>query len=105
MNLRAVYQGGFRSTPIDEVASLEQQRTVFDESRAFSEKLKDYFRLDLRLSAKRNKEKYTRTFALDILNLTNRENIAFQRYDWVQKQVVNKYNLGLFPLMSYRLEF
>ena len=105
VNLRAVYQGGFRTTPIDELASLEQQRTVFDESRAFSEKLKDYFRLDLRLSAKRNKEKYTRTFALDILNLTNRENIAFQRYDWVQKQVVNKYNLGLFPLMSYRLEF
>ena len=105
VNLRAVYQGGFRTTPIDEVASLEQQRTVFDESQAFSGKLKDYFRLDLRLSAKRNKEKFTRTFALDILNLTNRQNIAFQRYDLVQKQVVNKYNLGLFPLMSYRLEF
>lgn len=105
INLRAIYQGGLRYTPIDLDASIAQQTTVFDQSQAWGEKLPDYFRLDLRLSFKHQRPNMTRTFAIDILNLTNQENLAFRRFDIVQQAIVDKNSLGLFPLMSYRLEF
>ena len=105
INLRMIYQGGLRYTPIDLDASIAQQRTVFDESMAWSEQLPNYFRTDVRVSFKRQRANLTRTFAIDILNLTNQQNLAFQRFDIVQQAVVDKYSLGLFPLMSYRLEF
>ena len=105
INLRMIYQGGLRYTPIDVAASQLAQRTVFAEDLAWSEQLPDYFRADLRVSFQRQRARMTRTFAIDILNLTNQQNLAFQRYDIVQQAVVDKYSLGLFPLMSYRLEF
>lgn len=105
INLRGIYQGGLRYTPIDLDASIAAQTTVFDDTQAWSEKLPDYFRLDLRVSFKHQKPNVTRTFAIDILNLTNQENLAFRRFDIVQQAIVEKNSLGLFPLMSYRLEF
>lgn len=105
LNVRFIYQGGFRTTPIDVTASAEQLQTVFVESQAFSQQLQDYYRLDIRLSFTRNKKNFTRVFSFDIQNATNRQNIAFQSYDFLQDEVVTKYQLGIIPLISYRLEF
>lgn len=105
INLRVIYQGGLRYTPIDLDASIAQQETIFDNSVAFSEQLPDYFRTDLRIIFTRQRPNMTRTFSIDILNLTNQTNLAFRTYDIVQGAIVDKNSLGLFPLMSYRLEF
>ncbi|MEM8890645.1 MAG: TonB-dependent receptor [Bacteroidota bacterium] len=105
INLSLTYQGGFRNSPVDLAASQAAQRTVFDLSSPFSEKFPDFFRTDLRLVFKRNKNGFTRTFALDILNLTNRSNVAFRRYDLVSNSVVDKTSFGVLPLLSYRMEF
>jgi len=105
INLSLTYQGGFRNSPIDLAASQLAQRTVFDQSSPFSERFPDFFRTDLRLVFKRNKNGFTRTFALDILNLTNRSNVAFRRYDLVSNSVVDKTSFGVLPLLSYRMEF
>lgn len=105
LNARFIYQGGYRDTPIDALASAAQRRTVYAESEAFSQKMLDYYRLDLRVSFKRNKKKVTRVFAIDIQNATNRQNVAFQYYDFLKSEIVNKYQLGIIPLLSYRLEF
>jgi len=105
INLRFLYQGGFRDTPIDAAASAREQRTVYVDEQAFSLRLQDYYRLDLRLTFKRDKARFTRVFSFDIQNVTNRQNIAFQYYDFLKQQVVTKYQLGIIPLLSYRLEF
>ncbi len=105
INFRVIYQGGLRYTPIDLDASIAKQTTVFDNSLAWSGQLPDYFRADVRIMFKRQRPHLTRTFAIDILNLTNQTNLAFRTFDVVQQQVVDKNALGLFPLMSYRLEF
>ncbi|MEM6803013.1 MAG: TonB-dependent receptor, partial [Bacteroidota bacterium] len=105
INLSLTYQGGYKGSPIDITASQIAQRTVFDETNPFSEQFPDFFRTDLRLVFKRNKAGFTRSFALDILNLTNRSNVAFRRFDIVSNTVVDKSSFGLLPLLSYRLEF
>lgn len=105
INVRGIWQGGYRDTPINTVASQVARTTVYKENEAFTQKLDDYVRLDLRISLKKNKNNYTRTLALDIQNVLNKENAAYQYYDVLQNQLVSKTQLGLVPIISYRVEF
>ena len=43
--------------------------------------------------------------ALDIQNLTNAENAAFSYYDVQKGELVVKNQLGLIPILSYRVTF
>jgi hypothetical protein len=105
LNARIAYYGGFRETPIDEAASRMAGTTVFVESEAFSIKQPAFFKVDLRLYWKNNRPKYSSTVSLDIQNATNRENVAYSYYDAQQGQVILKNQLGLIPILSYRIEF
>lgn len=104
-NLRLLYMGGQRTTPIDPLSSSIDNTTFFIQSQAFTTQMADFYRIDFRFSVKKNKVNYTRTWAIDIQNLTNRQNIASQYYDAHQKKVVSKYQNGLIPILSYRVDF
>ncbi len=105
VNCKLVYVGGFRYTPIDKEASVVAGETRFDESKTYDKRMPDYFRLDLRLSLKRNYEKLTTTLALDIQNTTNRKNVGGQYFDDKTGDVKYWYQTSLIPIISYRLEF
>lgn len=105
LNARIAYYGGFRETPIDEEASRLAGTTVFVESEAFSIKQPNFFKVDLRLYWKNNRAKYSSTVSLDIQNATNQENVAYSYYDAQQGEVILKNQLGLIPILSYRIEF
>ena len=105
VNLRVQWLGGFRDSPIDESTSKISNQTVYKPSELYSLKLRNYFRPDVRLYWKRNKTGFTRTWSLDIQNLSNTENEAYSYYDALQQKVLKKYQLGLIPVVSYRVEF
>ena len=105
INLRTIYTGGLRTTPIDVEASKTAGETRYMESLAFTDQLPDYFRTDLRFSLKRNKLKSTRTWSLDIQNVTNHQNLGGQYYDVRTAEVKKWYQLPLLPVLSYRVEF
>ena len=105
LNLRSAYVGGLRVTPIDADASVGTQSTVFLDAEAFSEKLPDYFKVDARLSLRKDTPRYSSVWSLDLQNVTNRRNVAYQYYDTVQGQVLTQYQLGLIPILTYRMEF
>jgi hypothetical protein len=105
INLGIVYLGGFRDTPIDDVQSEIEGRTVYVSDEAFTIKMKDYARINLRLSWVKDKPDYTRTISVDIQNLTNRENIAYSYYDTEVQDIVVQNQLGIIPILAYRLEF
>ena len=104
-NLKAIYTGGFRRTPIDIAKSMEQQETVFIEDKAFTERNPDYFRIDIRISVKRNYAKLTSTLAFDIQNLTNYKNVRMQYFDPISGKIKTEYQIPLVPILSYRIEF
>ncbi|MEL6132520.1 MAG: carboxypeptidase-like regulatory domain-containing protein, partial [Bacteroidota bacterium] len=104
-NIRVIYAGGFRTQPIDLAASREAQQTVFDDRAGFTEDIPDYFRIDFRLMFKRHKKRYTRSLGIDIQNAANTQNVAFYTYDAVADDIVTKLQLGIIPLLTYRLEF
>ncbi|MEO6039876.1 MAG: hypothetical protein ABIQ93_15785, partial [Saprospiraceae bacterium] len=108
LNGRAVWTGGYRTMPVDLVRSGSnlRQKTIFDESNGFSQQLPDYFRIDIRAYWKRHLgNRRNSTFAMDLQNVTMQKNQSFQYYDGFTNQVATKYQLGLIPNISWRLEF
>jgi len=104
-NFKSVYVGGFRYTPIDLPSSISSGETKFVADQIFAKKNPDYYRLDIRLSLKRNYKKVTSTVALDIQNTTNRKNVGGQYFDSKTGEIKYWYQSPLIPILSYRLEF
>lgn len=105
VNIKTIYAGGYRTTPIDVPRSIDEGYTVFKEEQAYSLQNPAYFRTDLRVSIKWNRRKVTSTLSLDIQNLTNRLNFYNQRFDEKKASVVNNYQTGLIPILNYKIEF
>lgn len=104
-NIKSVYTGGMRYTPIDLNASIAKGETVWNDAQTFEKKNPDYYRLDIRVSLKRNYKKVTGTLALDIQNTINRKNVGGQYFDLTTGTVKYWYQAPLIPVLSYRLEF
>ncbi len=105
VNLKLTWMGGHRESPIDLAASAEKGKTVYDDTRAFEDRMPDYFRLDTGLRLKRNYEHLTTTLSLDIQNTTNRQNVFGRYYDDRSGKLKYYYQAPLIPILSYKLEF
>lgn len=100
-----VWLGGFRQRPISISASDVAGRTVFLASADFTERLKNYKRMDVRLYIKWERPNRTSLLSLDVQNLLNEENEAFRFFDVVQRRSAVRYQLGVIPVLSWRMEF
>ena len=105
LNVRGSYAGGQWYTPIDVEASQEHDYTVRDNSRAFQKQYPDYIRFDLKLSYRRNKKNTTRVWEIDIENVTNASNVTGDYWDSDKDEVVIYSQLGILPVLNYRIEF
>jgi hypothetical protein len=105
VNLRTLSSGGLRTTPIDISRSQQEGETRYVESLAYTQQLPGYFRTDIRFSMKRNRSRSTTTLALDIQNVTNRQNLGGQYFDVQTAQIKKWYQLPLLPILSYKVEF
>lgn len=105
VNLRIVALGGFKDTPIDVAASQKANRTIYVPGQAFSLQQDGYFRTDVRVYLRKNKPGRSSMLILDIQNATNQENAAFLYYDTLKGTVVQKNQLGIIPILSYRWTF
>jgi hypothetical protein len=105
MSGRTVYMGGYRTAPIDINRSVNDASTVFDLSNGYTGRSNPYFRVDGRVYWKRSiGNKRNSTIALEFQNLSAQKNVAFQYYDPLTKLVTTKYQLGMIPNFSWRLE-
>ncbi len=67
--------------------------------------IQNYFRTDLRLYRQRDRKNWSSTLSLDIQNVTNQKNIAFQYNDLIAKKILTKYQNGLIPILGWRANF
>lgn len=104
-NLRVLLRGGYPYTPIDTAASVIANETVYFRDQTNDKVLPAYFRSDAGIRFKKNKEKVTRTWLIDIQNIANTQNIAYKYFDIAKREVKNKYHLGIVPILTYRLDF
>ena len=71
----------------------------------FTEKLDNYFRIDLMVYFRRNRPRYTSEWKLEIINLTNNKNMLEKYYDNSTQSIKVEYQTTLIPLISYRIQF
>lgn len=105
VNIKAIYAGGLRDTPIDLEASLDRGEAVYEQEETFEIRNPAYFRADLRFSYKVNKPRSTRIWALDIQNATNRKNVFGSYFEPLSGEIKTAYQAPLIPVLSYRVEF
>ncbi|MEM9922009.1 MAG: TonB-dependent receptor, partial [Bacteroidota bacterium] len=108
INGKATFFGGQRFTEID----LDQSRalgfTVFS-SEPFTKRLDDYYRFDIGINYKINRNNSTHTISLNIQNITNRLNERSREsfYDGASRQIVVRKTTqsGLIPVLQYNISF
>jgi hypothetical protein len=107
LDTKVTAAGGRPYTPVDLAASRVAGREVLLENQAYSLRLEDYFRWDVKIGMRFNsaKRKLSQTFFLDFQNVTNRQNIFAVRYNEVRNEVGKTYQIGFFPDLMYRIEF
>ena len=104
-DIKLTAAGGQRYTPVDLEESTMEGTTVYDEEHAYSEKFRDYFRLDLRVAYRMDNRKFSQEFAFDVQNITNHENPLYMQYNPKTGETEFVSQLGIFPMMQYRIVF
>jgi len=105
LDLKAVWSGGLRYIPIDLNASRMAGETVYDYSRAYKDRYDDYYRIDVRLSYKINRPKFSNTIAIDIQNVTNRHNRFLEDFNAETGKVEQEFQIGILPVALWRVQF
>jgi outer membrane receptor protein involved in Fe transport len=109
-DLKGVFAGGKRQMAIDLQKSIAAGTTEYNYDNIFSSRYKPYFRSDLRISYKMNKVKLSQEWAVDIQNITNHQNIYYEQFLFNQRDpqkstIAYAYQIGFYPMVTYRLTF
>jgi outer membrane receptor protein involved in Fe transport len=78
---------------------------VNDWGLAYAKRRPDYFRLNLRIGYKINFKKATVEIAVDMLNVTNQQNIWFEYYEPSTGVIKTVYQLPFIPTPLIRFQF
>ncbi len=99
-NVRVMYQGGLKNVGyhLGVPGSGDTEVLLWNDNA-------DFFRLDLRLQWTWYRANKTSSLALDLQNATNYRNEAFRYGDSFTGNVETQYQLGLIPILTYRVEF
>ncbi len=102
---KILLNGGKRGTPID-LDTVNQSGVIgLLETERNTIQFKDYFRLDISAYYRINRPKVAHIFSIDIQNFTDRNNINDQNFNANRQVFENNYQLGLTPIVNYRIEF
>jgi len=104
---KILYNGGMPITPLLAGAPVNSRDPVLDESKAYSQHVPTYFRMDIRLALRTDKKKTSSTLSLDIQNLLGIKNTDALSYDYDPDTHQWGYNKlsGFVPVLSYQLNF
>ena len=104
-NIRGIWSGGKRFTPVDLELSRENGFTTRDWNRIFETRTPDYIRIDMSTSYTVNKPKLTHTFKLEIQNVLNRSNVRDEFYSSFTDGIVQDLQGSIIPVLSYKVNF
>ena len=104
---KVIYTAGLPIHPLLEVDEFNDRNPPLDENKPFSIQVEDYFRTDIRLAWRKNYPASSMLLAIDLQNVTSRENVDIVRrqYDPDLNQWVYNRLAGITPLISLQLEF
>lgn len=104
-NAKVLYSGGMRESPINVNKSISEGQTIYVADKYFTQQTPAYFRTDIGIYYKWNRKRSTHSIQLDVQNVTNRENFYYSYFDNTSGTVKTVNQLGIFPNLSYRIDF
>ncbi len=104
-DLKLSTAGGKRYTPIDLEKSIVNNETQFDERYIFEKQFEPFFKIDIKVGIKQNKPRSTNEWQIYVENLTNHRNPLYEYYNTTRKKITRSYQLGIFPMVLWRLTF
>ncbi len=104
-NFRVVWSGGIRSLEVDYEASLASGKVVYDDLKAYSKRNKDYLKADAKVTYKYNFRGATFECGIDLINVTDRDNIYSESFDPSTGKTSYTYQQGFLPTALVRVVF
>ena len=105
VNARFSITGGQRTTPVDEALSHEERDIKYDWSKPFiNQNPTDYY-LDLTVSYRKNKPKYSSVWSIQVKNLLGSESNFDHTYNLKTQNIEFKGLAIVIPNISYKIEF
>lgn len=105
VNARFSITGGQRYSPVDEARSHEEQDIVYDMTQPFTKQNPTDYYLDLTISYRKNKPRYSSIWSLQVKNaLGGKSNYGYE-YNLQTQDVEYKGFVIVVPNISYKIEF
>ena len=104
-NTRFIYAGGKRQAPVLLQESENQGYTAYDYANNFKWALTNYYRIDLGINYRKNKENSAQILAFSVQNVSAVQNEYERYYSPVTGRIESASQLSFFPNFSYRWEF
>ncbi len=107
IDLKTVYAGGKRSTPWVAYynSTLNEYSREWDQTRAFSLKLKDYTKSDLKITFRIQKQRYSQEWGIEITNMFNNQNIFSDKFNKKTGTADYTYQVGFMMIPQWRIVF
>lgn len=105
LNIRMAYCGGIRKLWVDQEESVKEGIVVYDDIKAYSERSKDYFKLDGKLTFRYNLNKATVDFSAELINMTDAKNLFSETFDPKTGTMSYTYQQGILPSAMIRITF
>ncbi len=102
---KITWAGGRWYTPLDMAASKLNGSSVYDNSQRNSLQFNDYFRFDLNIKYRIDKNNLGHEFGLDLVNLFDIENAFRLEYNSFLDEQYFENQLGFLPIFYYRIDF
>ncbi len=107
IDFKGMLAGGKRTTPWTAVLNPETQKyeREWDYSRAFSKKLDDYIKMDMKISFKSNKRGVTQEWGIEITNMLNYRNIQGENFNEITGKSELVYQTSMMAIPQWRIIF
>ena len=105
INGRLNFMGGERISPVNMTESLKAKSVVYDESKAFEDQSSPMYYLDLTITYRANKKRYSGVWALQIKNVLGSPLDEGYSYYYKKNKVEASKSVVVLPVLSYKVEF
>jgi hypothetical protein len=105
ISLRFMLQGGERYIPIDEAASINEKRIVYDYSRAYEPQYSPEFISHFTFGYKINRDRLSHEFSLKMINVTGSKEFGGYYYNYKKNKPEIYRDAVSIPNISYKVEF
>ncbi|MGE0078406.1 MAG: carboxypeptidase-like regulatory domain-containing protein [Bacteroidales bacterium] len=105
VNARLNFMGGERYSPVNYEQSMFDKQIVYDETRAFEKQSPTVYNMDITITYRSNKSRYSGVWALQVKNILGAPMQQGYDYNYRTKKIEKSESVMILPVLSYKVEF